>query len=113
VPPDRSILKDAGAQTVSLTAIGTGADSQTLTSTVVSSNPALTANPAISYTSPNATGSQSFTPVANANRTATITVTVQASGGTANGGVDSSAIQRFTIMVGGNCQVYLPLVLNS
>jgi hypothetical protein len=101
VPPDRSILEDAGPQTVSPSGIGSGGGSQTLSINAVSSNPALIANPTVSDTSPNATGSQSFTPVANANRTATITVTVRDSGGMANGGADTSAIHTFTITVGG------------
>src|SRR5439155_14142891 len=70
--------EDAGLQTVALSGITSGAtnESQALTVTAISSNPGLIPNPAITYTSPNATGSLSFTPVTNANGTATITVTV-------------------------------------
>ena len=53
-----------------------GGESQTLTVTASSSNTALIPNPTVIYTSPSATGSLSFTPVANAFGTATITVTV-------------------------------------
>ncbi len=73
-----TINEDAGAQSVSLAGIGTGAanETQTLTVTATSSNPSLIPNPAVTYTSPNAAGSLSFTPTEDANGTATITVTV-------------------------------------
>jgi hypothetical protein len=90
-PASISILEDAAPQTVSLTGISAGAaeeSEQTLTVTATSSNPALIANPTVSYTSRAATGSLNFTPVANANGTATITVRVLDDGGTANGGID-------------------------
>src|SRR5206468_1580449 len=61
---------------------------QTLTVTASSNNTALIPNPTVNYTSANATGSLNYTPVANAFGTATITVTVQDNGGTANGGAD-------------------------
>jgi uncharacterized repeat protein (TIGR02543 family) len=75
---DLAISEDSAAQTVAVSGIGTGSanETQTLTVTAVSSNPGLIPNPAVSYASPSATGSLSFTPVANANGTATITVTV-------------------------------------
>jgi hypothetical protein len=89
-PAGLTILEDAGLQTVNLSGIGAGSgESQTLTITAVSSNPTLIANPTVSYTSPNASGSLSFTPVANGNGTATITVAVQDNGGTNGGGVDT------------------------
>ena len=44
-------------------------------------------------------GVLSFTPAANANGTATVTVTLSDDGGTANGGVDTSTPQTFTISV--------------
>src|SRR5204863_6788674 len=50
------------------------------------------------YTSPNATGSLSYTPVANANGTAHITVCVKDDGGTASGGVNFVK-QTFTVAV--------------
>src|SRR5262249_17877464 len=46
-----------------------------------------------------ATGSLTLTPAPNANRAATVTVRVDDSGGTANGGVDTSAPQSFTITI--------------
>lgn len=72
------ISEDAAPQTVSLMGIsgGIGDLLQVLGITAVSSNPALVPNPTVAYASPNATGTLGFTPVANANGTATITVTV-------------------------------------
>ncbi|MDY7077577.1 MAG: tandem-95 repeat protein [Chloroflexota bacterium] len=75
---DRTIDEDAGLQTVDLTSIGTGAanETQTLTVTAVSTNTALIPHPAVTYTSPDPTGSLSFTPVADQHGTATVVVTV-------------------------------------
>ena len=44
-------------------------------------------------------GTLSFTPAANANGSAIVSVAAQDNGGTANGGVDTSATQTFTITV--------------
>ena len=76
--PDRAILEDSATQTVTLSGISSGDanESQILTVTATSSNPALIPHPTVNYTSPNATGSLSFAPVANASGTATIAVTV-------------------------------------
>src|SRR5439155_1494144 len=46
-----------------------------------------------------ANGTLTYTPAANAFGTSTFTVVVQDNGGTANGGVDTSAPQTFTITV--------------
>ena len=82
---DVTINENAGQQTVNLSGIGSGAanESQTLTVTASSSNTGVIPNPTVTYTSPNATGSIRFTPVANAYGSATITVTVN-DGGTSN-----------------------------
>ncbi|MEK7678285.1 MAG: Ig-like domain-containing protein, partial [Verrucomicrobiota bacterium] len=62
-----AILEDASLQTVNLSGISAGGgESQVLTVTASSSNPGLIPNPSVTYTSPNATGSLSYTPVANA-----------------------------------------------
>ncbi|MFO1351421.1 MAG: Ig-like domain-containing protein [Gammaproteobacteria bacterium] len=53
-----------------------------------------TVQPAVSPT-----GTLSYTPAANANGTATISLVINDSGGTANGGVDTSPAQSFTITV--------------
>jgi len=93
---NRTIDENAGLQTVSLSGIGTGAanESQTLTVTASSSNTGLILNPTVSYTSPNATGSISFTPVDYAFGSATITVTVN------DGGASNNIVSRtFTVTV--------------
>lgn len=54
-----------------------------------SSDPSVIPHPTVSYTSPNAVGSLSYTPVANASGTATITVTITDDGGTTNGGLNT------------------------
>jgi Ca2+-binding RTX toxin-like protein len=94
-----AILAGAGQQTINLSGISAGlGESQTLTVTATSSNPSLIPDPTVNYASPNATGSLSYTPVADQTGTAVITVTVRDNGGTANGGVD--AITRtFTVTV--------------
>ncbi len=97
--PNLAIDEDAPTQTVALSGITAGAgDNQALTVTATSSNPSLIANPTVRYTSPQSTGSLSFAPLANANGTATITVTVRDNGGTANGGVDTTS-RTFTVTV--------------
>jgi len=91
-----TLNESAGPQTVSLSGISSGAanESQTLTMTASSSNTGLIPNPTVSYTSPNATGSLSFTPVAAASGTATITVTVN--DGQAQ---NNTATRTFTVTV--------------
>src|SRR4029077_19248852 len=46
-----------------------------------------------------ASGTLTFTPAPNANGIATVTIAAHDDGGTANGGVDTSAAQTFTITV--------------
>ena len=91
-----TINEDAALQTVNLAGISTGntAESDTLSITASSSNPALIPNPAVNYTSPNATGSLTFTPAANVSGSATITVTVN------DGQTTSNTVTRsFTVTV--------------
>ena len=91
-----TINEDSGVQSVSLTGIGTGAvnESQTLTITASSSNTGLISNPTVTYTSPNSTGTLNLIPAANANGSATITVTVN-DGQTTN----NTVTQSFTVTV--------------
>ena len=101
IPNPAAILEDAGEQTVNLGGISAGPvdDSwQVLTVTATSSNPGLIPNPAVTYTSSNATGTLKYTPVPDANGTALITVVVRDDGGTVNGGVDA-VTNTFTIVV--------------
>ena len=85
-----AINEDAGLQTVPLSGISSGAanESQALSLIALSSNPALIANPAINYNSPSNSGTLTFTPVANANGSALITVTVSDGSLQRRGGVD-------------------------
>jgi len=95
-----TVAEDSGAYTGSgfVTSILTGpADEsgQVVSFVVTSDNNALFASqPAIA-----ADGTLTFTPAPNATGTATVTVRAQDDGGTANGGVDTSAAQTFTIVV--------------
>ena len=57
-------------------------------------NGLFSAQPAVS-----STGTLTYTPAANANGSATVSVQIHDNGGTANGGVDTSAAQTFTITV--------------
>ena len=75
-----------------------GGQSQILTVTATSSNPALIPNPRSPTPTPTRRGTVSITPVPNASGTAVITVTVMDNGGTANGGVNSVS-QSFTVTV--------------
>ncbi len=91
-----TINENAGAQTVNLTGISSGASNeiQTLTVSASSSSPALIPNPTISYSSPSRNGSLSFAPLAYAFGTATITVTVN------DGGASNNIVARsFTVTV--------------
>ncbi len=97
---DPTVLEDAGAQTVSgwATSLDDGdGGGQTLTFVVTgNTNPGLFASaPTIDGSS----GDLSFTTAANANGSATLTIELQDDGGTANGGIDTSAASSFTINV--------------
>lgn len=97
---DQTVLEDAGAQTIVgwATAISPGLNesSQTVSFNITgNTNPGLfSAGPAVS-----SAGVLTFTPAANANGSATITLVAVDNGGTANGGVDTSPAQTFTITV--------------
>lgn len=96
---DQTISEDAGAQSVPgwATAISAGEaeSSQTLNFILGNDNPSLFAvQPAIV-----ANGTLTYAPAANQFGTATVTVTLRDNGGTANGGVDATAPQTFTITV--------------
>ncbi|MBI5890662.1 MAG: S8 family serine peptidase [Nitrosomonadales bacterium] len=98
---DQTVLENSGPQMVAgwATAISAGpADEagQALNFNITgNTNPGLfSAGPAIS-----STGDLSYTPAANTSGSATITIQLHDTGGVANGGVDTSASQSFTINV--------------
>ena len=72
------LLKNAGLQMVNLSGISSGADNenQVLSVTAAADPPGLLTNLVVSYTSPGATGSLTFTTVSNAVGSAVVTVTV-------------------------------------
>ena len=94
------MLEDAGAQTVTTwaTSISAGPASESAQAVefLVSNDNASLFNvaPAIADD-----GTLTYTPAANANGSATITVSLHDNGGTASGGTDASASQTFTIRV--------------
>jgi CSLREA domain-containing protein len=98
--PAQIVNEDSGAQTVANWATNMSAgpadeSAQTLFFQLTNSNSSLfSVAPAIS-----STGTLTYTPAANVNGSATITVVLKDNGGTANGGVDASAPQIFTITV--------------
>jgi hypothetical protein len=95
--PDQSVVQDRGAQSVTGWASGlsTGDTGQSLSFVVTNTNNALfSAQPAVSPA-----GTLTYTSAAGASGTATVTVVARDDGGTANGGVDASAPQSFTITV--------------
>ncbi len=87
-----AVLEDAAPVTLSAWASGisagpTNESAQSLTFTLTAANPSLfSAQPAINP----ATGDLTFTPANNANGTTTVDVSLQDSGGTLNGGVDTT-----------------------
>ena len=97
---DQTVDEDAGAQTVVgwATAISAGpneAGQAVAFGVTGNTNPGLfSAGPAIS-----AAGELTYTPAANQNGTATLTLRITDNGGTANGGIDASATQTFVITV--------------
>jgi VCBS repeat-containing protein len=96
---NQTVLEDCGAQTVANCTMGSkgpaNESTQTLTYTVANNNNDLfSAQPAISPT-----GTLTYTPKADANGSATVTVTLSDNGGKENGGVDTSAARTFTITV--------------
>lgn len=97
--PNQDVLEDAAAQSIAgwATGISAGAaneSAQVLTFVVTgNSNPSLfSAGPAVA-----ADGTLTYTLAPNANGTANISIRLTDNGGTANGGVDTSAVQTFTI----------------
>ena len=98
---NQTALEDAGPQAVAwATAISPG-PSPDESGQVVTFNVTGNTNAALFSLAPaiSSTGTLTYTAAPNANGTATITVALQDNGGTAGGGVDTSAPQSFTITV--------------
>ncbi|MDC8014887.1 tandem-95 repeat protein [Tahibacter soli] len=95
-PP--AIDEDAAQQTVNLSGIGDGDTlAQTVSITAVSNNPGLIPNPAVNYVDPNATGTLTYTPVANQSGSAVVTVTARDDGDSAY--VPNTLDRTFTVTV--------------
>ncbi len=78
---DVTVAENDGEQTVTLTGISAGlGELQPLRVTATSGNPATLANPVVTYTSPQGTGSLAFTPITGQTGTVTIDVTVEDGG---------------------------------
>jgi hypothetical protein len=98
-PPD--VSEDDGAQTVNNWATFNPGAADESGQTVVGYTVSNVSNSALFSTLPEVAdnGTLTYTPAANANGTSTFDVVVQDNGGTANGGVDTSAALTFTITV--------------
>ena len=100
IGPNHTVLEDAGAQNLAgwATAISAGPpdeSAQTLSFNATNDNNGLfTVQPAI-----NPAGDLSYTLAPNQNGAASVTVFLQDGGGTANGGMDTSPSQTFSITV--------------
>jgi hypothetical protein len=90
------INEDCGTTNVTLTGISTGASNEAQTNriTATSNRPGLIPDPTVIYTSPDATGTLLFAPVADSNGVATIMVTVN-DGGASN----NTVVRTFTVTV--------------
>ncbi|HWU53097.1 MAG TPA: Ig-like domain-containing protein, partial [Tahibacter sp.] len=97
--PAQTSLEDAGPRTVAgwATAINDGDGNTQIVDFQVTSN----SNPSLFSTAPaiSPTGTLTYTTAPNANGTATLSVVLHDNGGTAFGGVDTSAPQTLTITV--------------
>jgi len=97
---DLSIDEDSGERTVSFTGVADGDfhANQTLTVIATSDNTSLIPHPTVTYTSPDTTGTITFTPVPETHGTINLTVKVTDNGGSANGGIDTvSASFKVTV----------------
>jgi Cadherin-like/Bacterial Ig domain len=95
-----TILEDSGGHGIALSGIGYGADAsaQTISVTATSSNLTVLLNPTVVYSSPAASGTLLLATLPNQFGTSIITVTVQDSGGTAGGFIDTRT-RSFTVTV--------------
>src|SRR5262249_4588390 len=112
--PDQSVPLSAGAQSVpnwatSLSAGPANESFQSLAFSVRNDNNAIfSVQPAVSPA-----GTLTFTPSTTTSGSATVSVRIHDSGGTANGGVDTSAPQAFLIVVGGQTSQSPPVATDD
>ena len=102
IPNPGAIDEDATAQTVNLSGISAGGgENQILTVTASSNNTGLIPAARVTYTSPGATGSITYQPVADQSGMARITVTVRDAGldGIAGNSDDASVSRTFDVVV--------------
>jgi len=100
--PDPTVDEDSGAQMVNGWATGIDAGAPNEAGQVLTFNITGNTNPGLFSSGPSvnpSTGDLTFTPAANAFGTATIMLELTDDGGTADGGVDTSPAQSFTITV--------------
>ncbi|WP_298312828.1 Ig-like domain-containing protein [uncultured Aquimarina sp.] len=99
VSPDQTTLEDSGAQTVNgfATSIDDGdGNTQNLTFNITNDNNALfSSQPTIDEV----TGNLTYTPTSNVSGSTIVTINLSDDGGTANGGIDTSADQTFMITI--------------
>jgi len=99
--PNQVVNEDAGAQSVPSWATNISAGPANESGQMVAFQATGNTNPALFGVAPaiSSTGTLTYTPAANINGSAIITIVLKDNGGTANGGVDTSAPQTFTITV--------------
>jgi hypothetical protein len=113
IPNPAPVPLNAPAQTVNITGMFTGCgEDQTLSVSARSSNPALVPHPSVSYGG-GSTAALSFQPAGAATGTATITVTVQDSGGSNHGEPDSASRSFLVTVVSGGQTPNNPPVANA
>jgi CSLREA domain-containing protein len=98
---DQTVNNNAGTQTVSSWATNISSGPANETGQGLGFQVTANSNPGLFVTAPaiNSSGTLSYSPLATAGGTAMITVVLKDTGGTANGGVDTSAPQSFNITI--------------
>ncbi|MBI5772409.1 MAG: hypothetical protein HZA89_01530, partial [Verrucomicrobia bacterium] len=96
-----TVLEDSGPLSVDFSGVSASAiagELQTMTAFAFSSDTNILLTPTVFYANPDSTGRVFFQPASNGFGTATVSVVVQDSGGTAFNGIDS-VTQAFTVVV--------------
>ena len=102
IGPDQNVSEDSGPQSIAAWATGIDAGAPDEAGQVLTFNVTGNTNPSLFSTVPSidaTTGTLSYAAAADANGTADITLQLMDDGGTADGGIDTSASQLFTITV--------------